>query len=192
MVSYVTHETMDTLAQSDPAFAHFAGIVLAATLGVVQGRADRIGPFWMILVRLPGTVLHELAHLVMAFITGGRPVGFTIIPRRILGVTPDGVERRVWVLGSVTLANPSSVAAFPTGMAPLLLFPLAWFLYRTWFLWFPFDLLHTLLLYVVVVVCCGSAVPSAQDFAVAFSRPLGALLYLLLITAGVALAGNFI
>lgn len=162
---------------SDSGFAHFAGIVLAATLGAIQGRSDRVGPFWMILVRLPGTLLHELSHLMAAFITGGRPVGFTIIPRRTVGVTADGSSRRVWVLGSVTITNPSVLAAFPSGCAPLLFLPAAWFLYRSWFVWFPTDLPHTLLMYVAVVICCGSSLPSSQDLAVAFSRPLGVALY---------------
>ena len=168
---------MSDIMSPDPGFANFTGIVLAATLGAVQGRSDRVGPFWQILVRLPGTLLHELAHLVVAFITGGRPAGFTIIPRRTVGLSADGSPRRVWVLGSVTITNTSVLAAFPSGFAPLLLLPSAWFLYRTWFVWFPPDFLHTLLMYVAVVVCCGSSLPSAQDVAVAFSRPLGVVLY---------------
>lgn len=164
---------MTDLPQPAPPFAHFAGIVLAATLGALQGRADRAGPFWQILVRLPGTFLHESAHFVVALLTGGRPAGFTIIPRR----AADGAARQVWVLGSVTVTNPSVLAAFPSGLAPLLLLPAAWLLYRSWFLWFPPDLPHTLLLYIAVVVCCGSSLPSGRDLAVAFSRPLGVALY---------------
>ncbi len=162
---------------TDPATLHFMGIVLAATLGALQGRADRSGPFWQILVRLPGTLLHETAHFVVAFLTGGRPSGFTIIPRRTVGITAAGSVRQVWVLGSVTVTNPSTLAAFPSGFAPLLLLPFAWLLYRHWFTWFPVDLPHTLLMYVAVVVCCSGSVPSTQDVSVAFSRPLGLLLY---------------
>ena len=168
---------MGDLTYPDPGFAHFAGIVLAVTLGGIQGRADRAGSIWQVLLRLPGTLLHELAHLMVAFLTGGRPAGFTIIPRRTVGVTADGSRRQVWVLGSVTIANPSLLAAFPSGVAPLLLVPSAWLLYWSWFDWFPPDLLHTLLMYVAVVVCCGSSLPSSQDVAVAFSRPLGVVLY---------------
>jgi hypothetical protein len=162
---------------SATAIGHFAGIVLAATLGAIQGRADRCGSLFQIVIRLPGTLLHEFAHLIVGFITGGRPAGFTIIPRRTIGITTDGSERRVWVLGSVTITNPSVLSALPTALAPLLLIPVAWFLYRTWFVWFPSDLPHTLLMYVAVVVCCGSSLPSSQDVAVAFSRPLGVALY---------------
>lgn len=175
----------------DPVFAHFAGIVLAATLGAIQGRSDRVGPFWMILVRLPGTLLHELAHLMVAFIAGGRPTGFTLIPRRTVGVTANGSPVRVWVLGSVTVTNPSVLAAFPSGFAPLLLLPAAWFLYRNWFVWFPTDLLHTLLMYVAVVVFCGSSLPSSQDVEVAFSRPLGVVLYAVLGAGGWLIGKNY-
>ena len=160
-----------------PALPHFAGIVLAATLGALQGRADRVGPFWQIIVRLPGTLLHEVAHLLVAFLTGGKPAGFTVSPHRTVGVTAGGSLRQVWVLGSVTITNPSPLAAFPSGCAPLLLLPLAWFLYSNWFSWFPPDLLHTLLMYVAVVICCGGSLPSSRDLNVAFSRTSGVLLY---------------
>lgn len=165
---------------TDPALAHFAGIVLAAALGGIQGRSERLGPLRMILIRLPGTLLHELAHLAVAFIIGGRPVGFTVIPRRTVALGADGTPRRVWLLGAVTIANPSALAALPSALAPLLLLPVAWFLYRSWFCWFPPDVLHTLMMYVAVVVCSGSALPSGQDLRVAFSRPLGVALYTLL------------
>ena len=156
---------------------NFAGIVLAVNLGALQGRADRVGSFWQIIVRLPGTLLHEVAHLVVAFLTGGKPAGFTMIPHRTVGVTATGAVRRVWVLGSVTITNPSPLAAFPSGLAPLLLLPLAWFLYSNWSSWFPPDLPHTLSMYVAVVLCCSGSLPSSRDLNVAFSRPWGVLLY---------------
>lgn len=171
---------MESATSADPALFHFAGIVLAALLGAMQGRADRVGPFWQIVVRLPGTLLHEVAHLLVAFLAGGKPAGFTIVPHRAVGVTADGSPRRLWVLGSVTITNPSPLAALPSGLAPLLLLPLAWFLYRNWFVWFPLDLPHTLLMYLSVVVCCSGSLPSSQDVAVAFSRPSGLLLYVTL------------
>jgi hypothetical protein len=171
---------MESASAADPALYHFAGIVLAATLGALQGRADRAGPFWQIVVRLPGTLLHEVAHFLVAFITGGRPAGFTIIPHRTVGVTVSGEPKQVWVLGSVTVTNPSPIAALPSGCAPLLLLPLAWILYRNWFSWFPPDFIHTVLMYAAVVICCNGSLPSSQDIVVACSRPSGLLLYTLL------------
>ncbi len=181
---------MEPSTAADPALFHFAGILLAAALGVLQGRAERTGAFLQILVRLPGTLLHEVAHLLVAFVTGGRPTGFSIIPRCCAGTT-DRSRRRVWVLGSVTIGNPSVVAALPSAMAPLLLLPFAWFLYQNWFAWFPPDLLHTLLMYAAVVLCCGSSLPSSQDVLVALSRPLGVALYALLGVGGWLMWKNF-
>lgn len=158
-------------------------------LGALQGRADRVGPFWQILIRLPGTLLHETAHLLVAFLTGGRPSSFTIVPRRTITTSADGSVRQAWVLGSVTLSNPSIISAFPSGLAPLLLLPSAWLLYRNWFTWFTPDLTHTLLMYVTVVVCIGSSLPSSHDLSVAFSRPVGVLLYALLAAGCLMLRG---
>lgn len=148
---------------------HFAGVLLVILLAVLQGRVGRAGAFWQICWALPGTVLHELSHLVVATLTGGRPVGFSIIPRR------EGRGR--WVLGSVTIGNPSAVAALPSALAPLLLNLLAYYLYLNWQTWFPADLPHTLLMYVALYIFCYSSVPSGQDFKVAVSRPAGLLLY---------------
>ncbi|GFE56565.1 hypothetical protein [Geobacter sp. AOG1] len=161
----------------DATTGHFIGLILAIVLAAVHGRIGTAGPFWQILYALPATLLHELSHLVIAFITGGRPAGFSIIPTPRLATLADGTVRRGWVLGSVTIRNAGLLASFPTGLAPLLLIPLAWFLYRHWFAWFPADLPHTLFLYLAVYLCTAGAVPSTQDLRVAFSSLAGVALY---------------
>ncbi|MBJ6748819.1 hypothetical protein [Geomonas anaerohicana] len=148
---------------------HFAGVLLVIALAVLQARVGRAGAFWQICWALPGTLLHELSHLVVAAVTGGRPVGFTIIPRR------DGPGR--WVLGAVTISNPGAVSALPSAMAPLLLNIAAYYLYLGWSTWFPADLPHTLLMYVLIYVFSYSSIPSGQDFKVALTSPAGVLLY---------------
>ncbi len=148
---------------------HFAGVLLVIALAVLQGRVGRSGAFWQICWALPGTLLHELSHLLVAAVTGGRPVGFTIIPRR------DGPRR--WVLGSVTISNPGPVSALPSALAPLLLNVVAYYLYLGWSTWFPTDLPHTLLMYVAIYVFSYSSIPSGQDLKVAVSSPAGVLLY---------------
>src|SRR6185369_580953 len=65
-----------------PSWHHFAGLLLVILLAVLQARVGRAGAFWQICWALPGTTLHELAHLLVAAVTGGRPVGFSIIPHR--------------------------------------------------------------------------------------------------------------
>lgn len=148
---------------------HFAGILLVISLAVLQVRIGRIGAFWQIFWALPGTLLHELSHLIVAACTGARPTGFTIVPRR--------AGPRRWVLGSVTISRPGPVSALPSAMAPLALNAVAYYLYRGWWGWFPADLPHTLLMYAAVYLFSYSSIPSGQDVKVALSSPTGLLLY---------------
>lgn len=150
---------------------HFAGLLLVILLAVLQARVGRIGTFWQICWALPGTLLHELAHLVVAIVTGGRPTGFSIIPRR------DGACAGRWLLGSVTISRPGAVSALPSALAPLALNAVGYYLYRGWGGWFPRDLPHTLIMYAVIYLFCYSSVPSGQDMKVAVSSPAGLLLY---------------
>lgn len=164
--------TIQSLPVGEP-WHHFAGVLLVILLAVLQGRVGRIGAFWQICWALPGTLLHELSHLLVAAVTGGRPVGFSIVPRR---ATDCGSQRR-WVLGSVTISRPGPVSALPSGLAPLALNAVAYYLYRGWGSWFPLDLPHTLLMYAAIYLFCYSSIPSAQDVKVAVSSPTGILLY---------------
>ncbi len=156
---------------------HFIGVLLIIFLAATQGRTGRAGSFWLICYALPGTILHELTHFLVALVTGGRPCGFSIIPRQREGVLSDGSTRRVWVLGSVSLGNAGIFSAVPTAIAPLGLIVIAWFLYRHWFSWFPADTSHTIFLYLVIYLFCYSAIPSRQDLKIAFSSFPGILLY---------------
>ena len=164
-------------ASSDPLRWHFAGIMLTVFLAALQARVGRVAPWWQVLSALPGTIAHELSHLIVAFISGGRPRGFTVIPRSQEHRRGDGAVVKLWTLGSVTIGNAGVLSAFPTGLAPLLLNVVAWYLYRHWFSWFPQDLPHTLGLYLAVSVLCSSSLPSAQDVRVAFSSLSGVALY---------------
>lgn len=147
----------------------FAGVLLVILVAVLQGRVGQVGPFWQICWALPGTLLHELSHLIVAACTGGRPVGFSIVPRREGG--------RGWRLGSVTISRPGPISALPSALAPLALNVVAYYLYLNWRHWFPEDLPHTLLMYLVIYLFCYSSIPSGQDFKVACSSPVGILLY---------------
>ena len=158
--------------QSPEPWYHFAGLLLVILLAVVQGRVGRIGTFWQICWALPGTV-HELAHLIVAAVTGGRPVGFSIIPHR-------DTARGGWLLGSVTISRPGPISALPSALAPLALNAVAYYLYQSWGRWFPLDLPHTLLMYAAVYLFAYSSIPSGQDVKVALSSPVGLLLYMAL------------
>lgn len=73
------------------------------------------------LFTLAGTICHELAHYSVGWLTGARPSGMTVVPRRV------GAG---WELGSVRLANVRWYNAAPMALAPLLVlalpFGVAW------------------------------------------------------------------
>lgn len=77
------------------------------------------------LLSLPGTILHEIMHFFVGLLLGARPVSMTLIPHRI--------DDR-WVLGSVSFARITIFNAAPTAFAPLLMIPLAWWLFQYWML----------------------------------------------------------
>lgn len=65
---------------------------------------------------LPGTMLHELLHLIAGLVSNARPVSLSIWPRRVAG----GYQ-----LGAVGFSNIRWYNAAIVGMAPLLGFALA-------------------------------------------------------------------
>jgi hypothetical protein len=160
------------LPQGSPPLRHFLGVLLVIMLAVLQGRVGRIGAFWQICWALPGTILHELSHFLVAAVTGGRPTGFSIIPRR------GGGNR--WILGSVTISRPGPISALPSALAPLALNAAGYYLYVNWSTWFPADLPHTLLMYGAVYLFCYSSIPSDEDLKVAVSSPFGLVIYIVL------------
>ncbi|GLH71301.1 hypothetical protein GETHPA_28340 [Geothrix rubra] len=132
----------------------------------VLARARR--SFWLIsLLALPGTLCHELCHWTVGRLLNGRPVRFTVVPRR---------EGRGFVLGAVAFSNVRWYNAFFIGLAPLLLLPGAYGL----FLWrlghagaFGWPELGLVFLLANLVF---AAVPSGQDLRLAARSPFGWLL----------------
>ena len=111
------------------------------------------------LVALPGTIAHELTHLVLGWITGGQPRGFSIIPRR---------RGNAYILGAVTLANVRWYNGLFIGLSPLLLFPAAAFLVQ-WRATLPQPVSFTdeiIWVYLAATLISG-ALPSMQDIRIA-------------------------
>lgn len=124
--------------------------------------------FWLVsLLALPGTICHESCHWLIGTLLNGRPVRFTVFPRR---------EGRGFVLGSVAFENLRWYNAFFIGLAPLLLLPTAyalflWRLGRTPVFGWPEAAMVALLANLVF-----GAVPSGQDLRIAVRSPIGWLL----------------
>jgi hypothetical protein len=72
--------------------------------------------FWVL--AWPGTVLHEVLHYTVGFFLGARPVELSVVPKT--------AESRT--VGYVNFGNLNWFNSLPTAMAPLLAFPIAWWL----------------------------------------------------------------
>ncbi|WP_243286716.1 hypothetical protein [Geothrix terrae] len=116
---------------------------------------------------LPGTFCHELCHWLAGHLLNGRPLRFTVVPRR---------EGRGWVLGAVALSNLRWYNAFFIGLAPLVLLPAACGL----FLWringHPgLGWSEAAVVFLLANLVFG-ALPSGQDLRIAARSPIGWLL----------------
>lgn len=140
-------------------------LAASVVMGALHRRLSSFGSFFAVMYCLPFTVMHELSHFMVAFLTGGRPSSFSIRPRR---------AGRGWVLGSVT-AVPTILSAVPTAFAPL-----GWLVigYYVMVLWdFRSSWVPKYLLLAVLYACSAACTPSWQDIKVALRNPLSLVLW---------------
>jgi len=123
-------------------------------------------PLYSIIV-LPGTILHELSHLIMSFITNGQPTNINIFPRKKIVE-----DKTYYLLGSVDSSNVTWYNAWLIGLAPLFLFFIAYQTYLSDYDWYFKALVITLLI--------ESGMPSTTDITVAIKYSYAILLSLLL------------
>ncbi len=125
------------------------------TLLTARATATRIA------VCLPATILHELAHWLVAFVLGGNPGLPSLWPRR---------EGRMWVLGSVSFHATHWTAGW-VALAPFwILVPVAhWAL----FLHSAPGLLEQVATGALAGFALWGCIPSSTDFEVALRYPLG-------------------
>lgn len=152
---------------SDVLMFHFTGIVLIVLIIRFKSfllRTDKMWSvmFWGVIDTLP----HEISHWLVASITGGRPYGFSIIPKK--RVSLDG-QRYIWDFGSVS-AYVAFYNAFLIGLAPLFLLIVAFFVFMNYFNYMPNTWWSILLFYFILYVLIENSIPSAQDIKVAFSQ----------------------
>lgn len=165
---------MADLADKAGAILGGQGALLAYLAAVAAGlwvlhQARR--SFWLLsLLALPGTLAHELCHWLVGALLNGQPVRFTVLPKR---------EGRGYVLGSVAFAHLRWYNAFFVGLAPLLLLPLAYGLFRWRLAAQPaFSWPEALLAFLFANLLYG-AMPSWQDLRIAARSPVGWLLLVL-------------
>lgn len=120
------------------------------------------------IVNIPGTFLHEMSHFLVGFIFNAYPTRFDLFPKK---------EGGVYVMGSVGFRNITFYNAIPAALAPLLLLIIGYY-FNTWFFVHVKVTYLSYVLYVLLqTIIIENAIPSSQDFKVAFSYPLGVLFY---------------
>ncbi|KQV87869.1 hypothetical protein ASD15_27865 [Massilia sp. Root351] len=121
-------------------------------LALVIRRLSSVHPVFF-LFTLAGTICHELAHFCIGLLTGARPAGFSVVPRRV---------GRNWQLGSVSLTRVRWYNAAPVALAPFLVLavPVAVALWRTHPGWQfqPLDLLLAFAVAPQFLACWPSSV----------------------------------
>ena len=140
-------------------------LIVSVVMGVIHRRLSSSGSVLAIFYCLPFTIMHELAHFVVAFLTGGRPSSLSVWPRK----SGNG-----WILGSVT-SVPTLLSAAPTALAPLGWLVIGYYSMVLWDMrpvWMPEYLLMVLL-----YACAAACTPSWQDIKVALTHPFSMLLY---------------
>ena len=138
----------------------FYSIAIAAAVGKIKESAkSSFLSAWVIYFM--GTFFHELAHLVVSFLTLGKPTWFSVIPS---SKTNKETGEKMITLGYVESSNAKWWNVFFISMAPLLLLPLSFFVYDNFFEYFELSF-WTVILYVFSIVSLlFSAVPSGVDF----------------------------
>ncbi len=140
-------------------------LIVAVVMGVIHRRLSSSGSFAAVLYCLPFTIMHELSHFVVAFLTGGRPSSLCFWPSR---------SGKGWVLGSIC-ATPTLLSAAPTALAPLGWLAMGYYSMIFWDIrpaWLPEYLLA-----VILYACAAACTPSVRDIRVALSHPFSLLLW---------------
>jgi hypothetical protein len=142
-------------------------LITLAMLGAMIWLARFPSIHW--LATWPATVMHELAHFLLALLTFGKPVAISLLPKRMAG----GVQ-----LGEVTVRNLNAFNGALIALAPLSLLGGAYALYATvirdqacdWTKLFSIAYLAASALY--------GSVPSRHDCVQALRKPFGAMVIL--------------
>lgn len=121
------------------------------------------------LINIPGTFLHESMHFLVGLVMNASPTNFNLIPRK------DGFGN--YVMGSVGFRNVNTFNALPAALAPLFLLIMGYYFNRWYFNNIDVNLINYVFYVLLQTVIIENAVPSTTDFKVAFSYPLGLLLY---------------
>jgi len=129
--------------------------------------------FLISLFFLPSTILHELLHFIVGFLTFAKPVSFSVIPKK----SADGS----YTLGEVQFSNLNFFNSIPTALAPLLMLIGLYFFDLYYWNYANENIWYFILFVYINFTAVYSGIPSGQDFKVALSNWVGIIFWLMII-----------
>ncbi len=143
----------------------YYSIAIAAIFGKLKESSKRnIFSVWI--MYFIGTFFHELMHLVISFITNGKPKWFSIFPSSNFD---KNNKLESYTLGYVRSENIRWYNAFYISMAPLLLIYLSFYIYQSFFNYFEVNIYSYLSYIFIIISLLFSSIPSGADFKILFS-----------------------
>jgi hypothetical protein len=139
-------------------------ILISAIFGKLKESSKRsIFSAWI--VALLGVFFHEVAHLLVSLLTFGKPSKFSIFPSKSVNKQNGKIS---YTLGYVISCNIRWYNVFVVSMAPLLLLPLSFFIYKFFFIYIDENLYSYILYIFIIISLLFSSIPSNTDFANVF------------------------
>lgn len=133
-------------------------ILTLAGVVILRGLRRYFILFWM--AALPGVVLHELSHWLLALVTGGQPALPRLWPQKI----PGGYS-----MARVPIRNPRWYNGAIIGLSPLLLIVIAFavIVYGAPEVWSWPQAWRVVIIPIIAAECLVECVPSPADWRIA-------------------------
>lgn len=157
----------------------FFSIVVASILGQIM-KSSKSNIFTAWLSFLTGTFFHEIAHLVVGFLTFSIPYRFSILPKK----SDDGDG---YIMGYVKFLNSKWYNIGIVSLAPILLIPIAFFVYKYFFIYFDFNVKNFFIWVYIIVSLIFSSIPSSVDIGNIFQGNFLANLFGLILAFSIVL-----
>jgi len=130
------------------------------------------------IANIVGTIFHELAHFIVGKILLAKPTNFSLIPHKV-----EESGQKYYVLGHVGFSKLNWFNSLPVAMAPLLLLLIAYYIENNYWDLIEYSFWNFMIFAYLLIVFIINAIPSRQDYKVAFGSIFGLLFWVTIITA---------
>jgi len=155
----------------------FVTLVLIVSSTIKRSSSNLLASW---IANIVGTVFHELAHFIVGKILLAKPTNLSLIPHKV-----EEPGRKYYVLGHVGFSKLNWFNSLPVAMAPLLLLLLAYYIENNYWKLVEYSFWNFIIFAYLLIVFILNAIPSRQDYKVAFDSLFGMLFWVTVITASI-------